>query len=149
MAQPLYKIIDFPTSDTKNGVLTMFQHDKKKSDHVPFTIRKVLATTGMNGKDARGAHTHHKTHLILICLSGGCVVDLDNTKEKATITLNNQHQGLYLYPYVWHVMHSFKPTTVLLVLADRKYDEREYIRDYNEFLKFAAKKNKSKTKKKK
>lgn len=130
MKKEFYKIIKFPSSDTKNGALFMYQ----KGD-VPFLVRKTLIIKGMTGNDKRGGHTHHKTNQILICLSGECKVSLDNGKNKAEVALNKTEEGLLLYPYVWHAMYDFKPNTILLVLADRKYNEKEYIRNYENFIK--------------
>lgn len=140
MPEPFHKIINFPSFDTKNGILCMIQSDKKKDVGVPFKIKKVLSITGMKDSDKRGGHTHHKTHQILIATSGKCTVDLDDGKNKSSVVLDSSNKGLLLYPYVWHVMHSFAPSTSLLVVADREYDEKEYIRDYNEFKKWAMKK---------
>ncbi|MDB5239107.1 MAG: dTDP-6-deoxy-3,4-keto-hexulose isomerase [Candidatus Parcubacteria bacterium] len=131
---PKYKIIEFPLFDTKNGVLCMYESDASKTAGVPFAIKRVLTTTGMSGSDKRGGHTHHKTHQILICTSGGCVVDLDDGTNTTSITLEGQNRGILLYPYVWHVMRDFKPDTSLLVLADMEYDEKDYIRNYEDFI---------------
>jgi len=136
MPMPKYKIITFPLADTKNGVLTMFQTNlKKESDgNVPFEIKKVLSITGMKNQDQRGGHTHHKTQQILICTTGGCTVDLDDGQNKTSIVLDKPNQGLLLYPYIWHVMREFKDNTTMLVLADTEYDEKEYIRNYDDFI---------------
>ena len=142
--RPPYALITFPSADTNNGVLRMFQTHPSKAGYVPFPIRKVLVISGMKGKDARGAHTHHKTRQILLCLSGGCTVDLDDGTAKKSIRLSKPDQGLMLYPYVWHVMRNFKPNTLLLVIADRPYDEKEYIRDYEKFLSYARKRRPAK-----
>ena len=139
MANLPYKILAFPLSDTKNGELTMFQTAGPLSKKVPFPIRKVLAITGMKGKDKRGAHAHFKTKQILVALKGGCTVELDDGKRKSHVRLSKQNEGLLLYPHVWHVMRDFKPNTTLLVIADTTYDEKEYIRDYAQFLKVAQK----------
>jgi len=90
----------------------------------------------MKEDDKRGGHTHHKTRQILFAINGGCTVDLDNGKEKDSVKLDQFTKGVLLEPYVWHVMRSFEPGTILLVLADMEYNESDYIRDYNEFLKF-------------
>lgn len=130
MKKEFYKIIKFHSSNTKNGTLFMYQKEE-----VPFLVRKTLVIKGMSGNDKRGGHTHHKTNQILICLSGECKVSLDNGKNKAEVVLNKTEEGLLLYPYVWHSMYDFKPDTILLVLADRKYNEKEYIRNYEDFIK--------------
>jgi len=139
MANLPYKILAFPLSDTKNGELTMFQTAGSASKKVPFPIRKVLVITGMKGKDKRGAHAHFKTKQILVALRGGCIVELDDGKRKSRVRLSKQNEGLLLYPHVWHVMRDFKPNTTLLVIADTTYDEKDYIRDYAQFLKVAQK----------
>lgn len=128
MTSDFYKILDFPSSDTKNGILGMFQD-------VGFEIKRVLVMREMKEDDERGGHTHHKTRQILFAVNGGCTVDLDNGKQKDSVKLDKFTQGVLLEPYVWHVMRSFEPETILLVLADMEYNEEDYIRDYQEFLK--------------
>ena len=134
MPKPFYRIIDFPSYNTKNGTLFMYQLTNKKNGGVPFGVKRTLIIRDMKESDVRGGHTHHKTHQILICANGKCSVDLDDGKRKETIVLDSANQGLLLYPYVWHTMHDFKPDTVLVVLTDREYDEKEYIRNYNDFI---------------
>ncbi len=46
--------------------------------------------------------------------------------------------ALLLYPHVWRTFHGFEPNTVLLVVANMKYDEADYIRDRAEFERVAA-----------
>ena len=133
--KPLYKIITFPFANTKNGILYMFQSHSQKPGNVPFKIKKVLTIMGMQGDDARGAHTHKKTEQVLCCIQGECTVDLEDGYRKKSVVLNKPEEGLLLYPYVWHVMRNFKPNTVLMSLASREYDEKEYVRDYQAFLK--------------
>ncbi len=100
---------------------------------LPFAIKRVLIMKGMASQDVRGGHTHHKTQQILFAVAGGCTVELDNGKEKTSVVLNAFNQGVVLLPYVWHSMKDFAEGTVLLVLADTEYDEKEYIRSYEEF----------------
>ncbi len=134
---PPLKLIQFPSFDTKNGTLCMLQADQPaKEGSIPFPIKKVLSITGMKDADKRGGHTHHLTNQILICTTGECIVDLDDGKNKTSVVLNKNNEGLWLFPYVWHVMHSFKPGTSLLVLADQEYDEKDYIRNYEDFIQY-------------
>lgn len=131
MKYPLYTLIDFPSSNGKNGSLIVF--DRK---NVPFEIKRVLKIHNMAESDVRGGHTHHATHQVLVCTKGQCVIDLDNGKEKESVTLSSPTKGIVLYPYVWHYMRDFKDDATLLVLANTDYDEKDYIRSYEEFLKF-------------
>lgn len=137
MKSSFYQLLDFPVFDTKNGILCMFQsQDVQAENKLPLDIKRVLVMKEMKQGDLRGGHTHHKTRQILFAISGGCLIDLDNGQEKESVKLSKFNQGLLLEPYVWHVMKNFESNTVLLVLADTEYDEKDYIRDYQEFLKF-------------
>ena len=132
-AGKLYSIVQFPSFDTKNGLLCMYQNGKKENE-VPFDIKRVLVTKCGESSEARGAHTHHKTRQIFLVISGGCTVDIDNGTEKASVVLSKPQEGIILEPYIWHVMRDFKPDTVCLALFDSMYDEKDYIRNYEEFL---------------
>jgi hypothetical protein len=37
---------------------------------------------------------------------------------------------------MWRVMYDFSPDAVLMVMASTYYEESDYIRDYDEFLKY-------------
>lgn len=139
MAGPRYKMIRFPSFDTKNGVLCMFQEGPAKHE-LPFTPKRVLIIKGMRGKNTRGAHAHKKTRQILCAVNGGCALELEDARGKKTIVLSRPDEGVFLYPQVWHVMSAFKPKTVLLMVADRCYDEKDYIRSYDEFRQIAGRK---------
>lgn len=136
----LIEIIKFPSFDTKNGVLTMFQYGADWEKSVPFLVRRTLLTRDMKEGDIRGGHTHHKTNQILICVSGSCTVNLDNGIEKAQVKMDKYNEGLLLRPYVWHTMQDFTKDTILMVLTDMEYDEADYIRSYEDFLNFLPKK---------
>lgn len=132
--RPLYNLLSFPSFDTKNGVLTMFQGaDSVGDSSLPFAIQRVLVMKDMSPRDIRGGHTHHATRQALFAIAGACTVTLDNGAEKTTVRLEAWNEGIFLPPYVWHVMADFAPGTILLVLADTAYDEKDYIRDYDEF----------------
>ena len=131
-SKKLYEIIKFPSFETKGGILTMIQGGKK-IDEVPFEIKRVLITKCGTESGERGAHTHHKSRQIFFALSGECMVELDNGKDKATVTLSKSEEGLLMEPYIWHTMKNFKENTVTLALFNTVYDEKDYIRSYEEF----------------
>jgi len=112
MKKELYKMIEFPSHDTKNGLLTMVQDSTVSSlPKLPFDIKKVLVIKGMKKSDVRGGHTHHKTNQIIFCISGKCAVNLENRKQKKKVLLDKHNVGLVLYPYVWHTMEDFDENT--------------------------------------
>lgn len=105
---------------------------------IPFEIKRVyyLYDTGENV--TRGYHAHKNLKQILVCVKGSCKILLDNGKEKETVLLEKPYEGLYVTSNMWREMYDFSPDAVLLVLASELYNEDDYIRDYDEFLKFVG-----------
>lgn len=103
---------------------------------IPFEIKRVyyLYDTGENIR--RGFHAHKNLKQILVCVKGSCKILLDNGKEKETVLLDKPYEGLYVTSNMWREMYDFSSDAVLLVLASELYNEDDYIRDYNEFLKY-------------
>ena len=68
--------------------------------------------------------------------SGSFEVQLDDGNEKKTVMLNQPFRGLHIPPGIWASEINFSSGSICLVLASHKYDERDYIRDYQEFLNY-------------
>lgn len=133
MARKLVKLIKAPILET-DGVLIQLQ-----SPDVPFKIKRVYYIKGVSVGAVRGAHTHKKTVQILFCINGSIVIALDNGSKKEKVFLNKPNEGVLLEPGVWHEMQEFKKDTILLVLASEKYEPKDYIRNYDDFLNSYAK----------
>ena len=84
----------------------------------------------------RGHHAHKSLEQILVCVHGSCKIKLDNGKEQKIVSLEKPYEGLYVANNMWREMFDFSPDAVLMVFASEVYDESDYIRDYDEFLKF-------------
>ena len=102
---------------------------------VPFEVKRVFYIYGTQLGASRGEHSHHQTRQYLIAVNGSCKVTLDDGKQKITYDLNQPNIGLLQDALVWGSMHDFTSDCVLLVLASEHYDEADYIRDYDDFLK--------------
>jgi hypothetical protein len=102
---------------------------------VPFDIKRVFYIYGTQKDTPRGNHSHYKTKQYLIAVNGSCKVTLDNGKTKKTFDLDEPNKGLFQDALTWGTMHDFSDDCVLMVLASEYYNEVDYIRDYNEFLK--------------
>lgn len=101
---------------------------------VPFEIKRVYYIYDTKPDVDRGGHAHTNLEQILIMMDGACEVLLDNGKEKKSIILNRPDVGLYIGKNMWREMKNFSYGAKLLVLASDLYDEKEYIRSYDEFL---------------
>ena len=102
--------------------------------HVPFEIKRVFFIYGTHLNVPRGQHAHYKTKQYMIAVNGSCNITLDSGKTKETQHLNHPHVGLFQDAMVWGMMHDFSSDCVLLVLADQHYDEADYIRNYDIFI---------------
>ncbi len=103
---------------------------------IPFQIKRVYYMYDTGEGVERGFHAHKCLQQILICIHGSCKIRLDNGKEKKIVPLEKPYEGLYVSNVMWREMFDFSSDAVLLVLASELYDESDYIRDYDEFLKF-------------
>ena len=77
---------------------------------------------------------------MLIATGGSFDVILDNGKEKQTISLNRPYQALYIVPGTWRELVNFSSGATCLVLASRHYNESDYIRDYDNFIRYVEEK---------
>ena len=103
---------------------------------VPFDVKRVYYLYDVPGGESRGAHAHKELSQLIVAASGSFRVILDDGNAKRTFFLNRPYQGLYLNPGIWRDLDDFSSGAVCTVLASKKYDPDDYIRDYDEFLKF-------------
>lgn len=110
---------------------------------IPFEVRRVYYIYDTLAGVRRGFHAHLDLEQILVCVHGSCKIHLDNGSETAEVVLDKPYEGLYISNDMWREMYDFSPDAVLLVLASRHYDEADYIRDYEVFLKMVHDKEKN------
>lgn len=127
------RIIELPKITDPRGNLTFLEENK----HIPFEIKRVFYIYDIPTGQSRGAHAHHTLHQFIICLSGSLNVNLDDGNSKKTIHLNRPWQGLYIPPMIWGSETDFDTGTIYVVLASDFYNESDYYRDYELFLKDA------------
>lgn len=72
-------------------------------------------------------------------MSGGFDVILDYGKAKERYHLNRSYFGLLIPTMLLRELDNFSSGSVCLVLASEKYEESDYIRDYDEFVKIKHK----------
>lgn len=114
------------------GMLVALEEGKE----IPFPVKRVYYMYDTVPGVRRGHHAHKCLEQILICIHGSCKIHLDNGKETAEVALNNPYEGLYIANDIWREMYDFSSDAVLMVLASVIYDESDYIRSYDEFLKY-------------
>jgi dTDP-4-dehydrorhamnose 3,5-epimerase-like enzyme len=98
-----------------------------------FPIRRAFWIHGVPAGQNRGHHAHRQTRLLMMALSGGTDLVLDDGRRRETVRLERPDLGMIVEPWVWHELHAFAAGTVVLVLASTAYAEADYIRDYATF----------------
>lgn len=126
------RIIDLRKICDPRGNLTPIEG---KMD-IPFEIKRVFYQYDVPGGESRGAHAHIKDNQFLIAVSGAFEVLVDDGKQRKVFTLNRPYYGLLVPSGIWSAEQEFSSGSVCLVLTDNEYDAADYIRDYDEFLKF-------------
>jgi len=104
-------------------------------ENIPFAIKRIFYLYDIPGGESRGAHAHKECHQFLIAVSGSFEVQLDDGKVKKTVVLNQPFRGLHIPPAIWASEVNFSSGSICLVLASHTYDEKDYVRDYDLFLK--------------
>ena len=129
------KIINLPKLTDPRGNLTFIEGNR----HIPFDIRRIYYLYDVPGGSERGGHAHKALSQLIIAISGTFDVILSDGCDKKRFHLNRSFQGLYVCPMLWRELDNFSSGSVCLVLASNVYDETDYYRSYDEYLKALSK----------
>ncbi len=132
------RLITLDRHHHENGNLSVVEN----GDGFPFEVRRVFYFYDVPGGTDRGGHSHHNCHQFVIAASGSFDLEIDDGKNKLTVTLNRSNTGLYVAPGIWVGLHNFSSGSVCLTLASDTYDPDDYVRNYDEFLRLTADKRK-------
>lgn len=133
----------FSVSDC--GIIELDRHhSQRKGDisvvengkEVPFDVKRIYYLYDVPGGADRGGHAHKELYQLIVAASGAFTVELDDGTNKKAFTLNRPYQGLLVKPGIWRTLTDFSSGSICMVLASEKYDEKDYIRAYEEFGKY-------------
>ena len=116
----------------RRGNITVVQN----GDTVPFEVKRVYYLYDVPGGESRGAHAHKELSQLIVAASGSFRVTLDDGNVKRSFVLNRPYQCLYVKPGIWRDLDDFSSGAVCMVLASDVYLKEDYIRNYDDFLKF-------------
>ena len=123
-------ILELPRIQNRAGNITPIHNNIE----VPFDIKRIFYLYDIPGGESRGGHAHKKCHQFLIAASGSFEVLLDDGRTKRIVQLNRPYIGLHIPAGIWASEINFSSGAICLVMASHKYDEGDYIRDYQEFI---------------
>jgi dTDP-4-dehydrorhamnose 3,5-epimerase-like enzyme len=116
-------------SDARGGLVVI-----EEGASLPFAVKRAYWIYATQPDVSRGFHAHRKLRQLCFCISGTVRIRLFDGKKEEAVLLEPGMGGLLLPPMLWHEMHDFSPDCVLTVLADAEYDEADYIRDRDQFI---------------
>lgn len=119
--------IDLPTIHREEGELTVI-------DTLPFDIKRVYYIWNIPDLSVRGDHAHRKLEQVMVAMHGEFGLWLDDGSDRQFFWFDNPTKGLYIPSGLWRELINFRNDAVCMVLASRKYEESDYIRNYNQFL---------------
>ncbi len=125
-----YKILKFNIKSDDRGSLIALENLKE----IPFEIKRIYYIYNTKPEFPRGAHAHRELEQVLIMMEGSCELVLNDGKNIKNIILNRPDMGIFIGKNMWREMKNFSYGAKLLVLASDFYNEKEYIRNYEEFL---------------
>lgn len=124
------RIIHLPKILDPRGNLTFVEGN----NHIPFEIKRIFYLYDVPGGANRAGHALKNCHQFIIAMSGSFDVILDDGAEKKRYHLNRSYYGLYIPPLIWREIDNFSSGSVCLALASERYNEKDYLRDYEAFL---------------
>ena len=125
------KVIHLPKIEGHNGNLTPIYGN----EHIPFEIARIYYLYDVPGGQKRGGHAHKELQQLIVSATGSFDVILDDGRRKKKVNLNRSYYGLYIPKLIWRELDNFSTGAICLVLASLLYDENDYIRDYESYLK--------------
>jgi hypothetical protein len=125
-------VVDMCKVHTTSGNITVVEN----GSNIPFEVKRVYYLYDVPGGEFRGGHAHYELEQYIIAASGAFDVVLDDGINKKRITLNRPYMALHIVPGLWRGLDNFSSGSITMVLASEVYEEKDYIRDYKEYLKF-------------
>jgi dTDP-4-dehydrorhamnose 3,5-epimerase-like enzyme len=130
MSSPLLQLVDIPQRGDARGHLSIAELGKV----LPFVVRRAYWIHGTNPGISRGFHAHRALRQLFVCLRGEVTLAVSDGNKSEVFSMSAFGKAVVLGPGLWRVMSDFSADCILMVLADREYDEADYIRNFEEFV---------------
>ncbi len=137
MVGSIYDCVILPLTKFHNraGNVTVVEGQK----NIPFEIKRIYYLYDIPSGETRGGHAHKELYQLIVAAGGSFDVLLDDGINKKIVTLNRPNYGLLVVPGIWRELFEFSSGSICMVLASHKYDESDYLRDYDNFRKYKQK----------
>lgn len=126
------RIIELPKFLDARGNLSFAE----QLNHIPFEIKRTYWIYDVPGGEERGGHAFKNNQEFIVALSGAFDVVVDDGKNKKTFSLNRSYYGLFVPAGLWREINNFSTNSLALEFGSEHYDEADYIREYDEYLRY-------------
>jgi hypothetical protein len=126
------KIVDLPKIHNAAGNITMLEN----CNNIPFDIKRIYYLYDVPMGSERGGHGHYELQQYIVATSGSFTFILDDGFNKKEFFLNDPSKALHIQPGIWREIKGFSSGSICLVLASHEYSEVDYIRNYNEYIRY-------------
>ena len=129
------KLIELPRIEDPRGNLSFIEEEK----HIPFKIERTYWIYDVPGGQIRGGHAFKEQQEFIVALSGSFDVVIDDGVINQTYSLNRSYYGLFIPAGLWRQMENFSTNSLAMVISSTVFSDADYIREYQEYLKFQLK----------
>ena len=130
MSDSLVKLVEITQRGDARGGLSVAE----LGGALPFPVRRAYWIHGTKPGVSRGFHAHKELRQLCVCVAGSVRLSLFDGRREESVILDSHAKGLLVGPGLWREMHDFSPDCVLMVFASTEYDEADYIRDRDQFI---------------
>jgi len=123
------KLVSLPKIHNRAGNITALENQK----NIPFDVKRIYYLYDVPSNEGRGGHAHYELKQYLVAATGSFDVALNDGKNTKIITLNKPDMALLIVPGLWRELQNFSGGAICLVLASHEFDEKDYIRDFNNY----------------
>ena len=124
------RLIELPKILDKRGNLSFFEYPKQ----IPFEITRTYWIYDVPGGETRGSHAFKEQEEFIVALSGSFDVVLHDGEKEIQFSLNRSYYGLYIPKMYWRKLQNFSTNSLALIVSDKCFSEKDYIRDFEEFI---------------
>lgn len=128
-------VLELPKISMHSGSITSINNN----DDIPFCVERVYYLYDVPSGVERGGHAHKDLFQLIIPIAGSFDIIITDGKHKRTFSINRPNYGLLVVPGIWRELNNFSSGSICMVLASAVYDENDYIREYDDFLKIKNK----------
>lgn len=122
------EMLEFDRYDEKDGSLVCLETGKT----IPFEVKRIFYIFDSPMNTIRADHANKNTDFIIINLRGNTSIEIEDKFGLQTFVLKDPSKAVFVPKMKWIRIHCEKES-LLLVLANTRFEKSHYIEDYNVF----------------